>query len=215
MYTPEEIRIAHPTHFDKCLYTPEEKSNKLPCRKKEITKDAFESSIISYIGSILPVAGTLQQTSSGFIYLDIANEYITSIIPFFNDPSIDKPPYFEKPFTAGAHIPIATSYEEKKLFSSIPIGEVFSFSVTGCYKSTLIYDIKNKYVWYLTISSDELQGLRRSLGLSSLPDGETFYITVAYKKAFLSLNDLITDASKNRITLSESAILLNKLREKK
>ncbi len=215
MYTPEEIRISHPTHFDKCLYTPSEENSKLPCRKKEIIKDPFESSIISYISSVLPVAGTLQQTPDGFVYLDIANEYITSIIPFFNDPSIDKPPYFDKDFKGGAHIAVASSYEEKKLYASLPLGEVFSFSVTGCFKSTLMYDIRNKYVWYLTISSDELQGIRRSIGLSPLPDGETFYITLAYKKAFLSLNDLITDASKNRITLSESAILLNKLRDNK
>jgi|GEM_PF-2089903 len=215
MYTPEEIRICHPTYFDKCLYTFDREEKKLPCRKKEVVKDPFESSIISYIGSVLPFAGTLKQTDNGCIYLDIPNEYITSIIPFFKDPTIDKPPYFEGSFTGGAHICVATATEEKKLYSPIPIGEVFSFSVTGCYKSTLIYDIKNKYVFYLTVSSDELQNLRKQMGLSLLPDGEVFHITLAYKKAFLSLNDLITEASKNRITLSESAIVLNKLRESK
>ncbi len=215
MYAPEEIRISHPTHFDKCLIKAEITPSKVPCRNKEIKKDPFETSIISYISSILPIAGTLAQTSNGFIYLNIANEYITSIIPFFNDPSIDIPPYFDGAFKAGAHIAIASPLEEKKIYCPLPIGEVFSFTVTGCYKANLLYDLKNKYVWYLTVTSEELSELRESMGQSSLPNGETFYITVAYKKTFLSLGDLITDASSNRISLSESAVLLNKLRERK
>ena len=212
MYTPEEIRICHPTTFDKCLITSKDTGKKLPCREKEIIMDARSSSILSYISSILPLAGTLKQTNKGFLYLDIANEYITSIIPFFDDPSIDLPPYYSGEFCDGAHIAIATPDEEKKLFTPIPVGDAFSFSVTGCYRANLLFDVKNKYVWYLTIASEELQELRTSVGLSPLPNGESFYITLAYKKSFLSLNDLITDASKNRITLSESAVLLNKLR---
>lgn len=215
MYTPKEIRISHPTCFDKCLNGHQSANKKLPCRTKKIINDPFESSIISYINDILPIAGTLKEDSRGLIYLDIANEYITSIIPFFNDPSIDLPPYFTGIFSSGAHITIASMDEEKKLYSPLPIGEAFSFSITGCYKASLLYDIKNKYVWYLTVSSDELQNLRKSVGLTPLPNGESFYIVLAYKKTFLSLNDLITDASKNRITLSESAVLLNKLRENK
>lgn len=213
MYTPKKIRINHPTHFDKCLLNKQPKEHKIPCRTHEVIKDPFESSIISYINSVLPIAGTLKQDARGFVYLDIANEYITSTIPFFNDSSIDVPPYFSGAFSEGAHIAIATPDEEKKLFTPLPIGEAFSFTVTGCFKSTLLYDIKNKYVWYLTIASEELEEIRTSMGLTPLPNNETYYITIAYKKTFLSLNDLITDATKNRITLSESAVLLNKLRE--
>lgn len=189
-----------------------DKHKKLPCREKKINRDAFSSPIISYIGSTLPLAGILKQDARGFIYLDVANEYITSIMPFFNDPAVDLPPFFHGEFQDGAHIAIATPEEEKKLFSPLPIGEALSFSVTGCFRATITYDIDNKYIWYLTVSSDELSDLRKSIGLSSLPNGESFYITLAYKKTFLSLNDLITDASQNRITLSESAVLLNKLR---
>jgi hypothetical protein len=213
MYAPKQVRISHPTHFDKCHLNQKKKTAKIPCRIKEIEKDPFESSILSYINSILPIAGTLKQDNRGFVYLDIANEYITSIIPFFNDSSIDIPPYFQGDFTDGAHIAIATPDEEKKLFSPLPIGDALAFTVTGCYRSSLLYDLKNKYVWYLTIASEELEEIRTSMGLSALPNDETYYITVAYKKTFLSLNDLITDATKNRITLSESAVLLNKLRD--
>jgi hypothetical protein len=212
MYTPEEIRVAHPTTFDKCLSPTKSDGIKLPCREKEVITDPRSSSIISYINSLLPIAGTLKQNDKGFIYLDIANEYITSIIPFFDDPSIDLPPYYGESFSDGAHIAIATGDEEKKLFSPLPLGDAFSFTITGCYRASLLYDLKNKYVWYLTISSDELTKLRTDMGLTPLPNGETFSITLAYKKTFLSLNDLITDATKNRITLSESAVLLNKLR---
>lgn len=212
MYTPEEIRVTHPTTFDKCLFLKKGEASKLPCREREVVSDPRSSSILSYINSLLPIAGTLKQNDKGFIYLDIANEYITSIIPFFDDPSIDLPPYYGEDFPDGAHISIATPDEEKKLFSPLPLGDAFSFTVTGCYKASLLYDLKNKYVWYLTISSDELTSLRTSIGLTPLPSGESFYITLAYKKTFLSLNDLITDATKNRITLSESAVLLNKLR---
>ncbi|MCH9621404.1 MAG: hypothetical protein S4CHLAM20_08240 [Chlamydiia bacterium] len=213
MYTPKKVRISHPTYFDKCLLKKSDDSKKTPCRDKQIIKDPFESSIISYIHSVLPIAGTLKQDARGFIYLDIANEYITSIIPFFNDASIDMPPYFQGKFIHGAHISIATPDEEKKLYSPLPIGEVFSFSITGCFRATPLFDIKNKFAWYLTVASEELEEIRKSMGLSALPNDETYFITVAYKKTFLSLNDLITDATKNRITLSESAILLNKLRE--
>jgi hypothetical protein len=215
MYTPEEIRISHPSYFDCCLNNKRGSYQKVPCRQKNIIRDPFESSIVSYIQDILPIAGTLKEDFRGFIYLKIANEYITSIIPFFNDPSIDLPPYFSNDFKDGAHIPICAIEEEKKLFSPLPLNEVFSFSITGCFKAAPLYDIKNKYVWYLTVYSEELEKLRKSIGLSPLLNGETFYITLAYKKTFLSLNDLITDASKNRITLSESAVLLNKLRENK
>ncbi|MCH9811825.1 hypothetical protein K0U07_03565 [bacterium] len=212
MYTPEEIRISHPTTFDKCLLKKENQDSHLPCREKEHMVEPKSSSIISYINSILPLAGTLKETDQGYLYLDIANEYITSIIPFFEDPSVDLPPYYEGTFRDGAHISIATPEEEKKLFSPLPIGEAFSFSITGCFRAKLLFDIENKYVWYFTISSEELTSLRTSVGLSPLPNGESFYITLAYKKTFLSLNDLITDAGQSRISLSESAILLNKLR---
>jgi len=212
MYTPEEIRISHPTTFDKCLNKGIKEEVKLPCREREIILDPKSASIISYINSVLPTAGTLKQLDNGYIYLDIANEYITSTIPFFDDSSIDLPPYYEGLFTDGAHISIATKEEEKKLFAPLPIGEAFAFTITGCYRAKLLYDIENKYVWYLSIASEELCSIRTSIGLSPLPNNENFYITIAYKKSFLSLNDLITDANSGRITLSESAVLLNKLK---
>lgn len=212
MYTPEEIRITHPTTFDKCLGKHPNKVAKLPCRERKILVEPKSASIISYINSVLPIAGTLKQQNNGYLYLDLANEYITSVIPFLDDPSIDLPPYYDGTFTDGAHISIATKEEEKKLFSPLPIGDAFSFTITGCFKAKLLYDIENKYVWYLTIYSEELSALRTSIGLSPMPNNETFYITLAYKKTFLSLNDLITDANENRITLSESAVLLNKLK---
>ena len=108
MYTPEEIRISHPSYFNLCLNSDNTSKKKVPCRQKEIIHDPFESSILSYIQNILPIAGTLKEDSRGFIYLKVANEYITSIIPFFNDPSIDLPPYFSNEFKDGAHIPICS-----------------------------------------------------------------------------------------------------------
>ena len=163
----------------------------------------------------LPLAGTLHEDSRGFIYLDIVNEYITSVIPFFNDSSLDMPNYFSGKFSEGAHISIVGCYEEKKMYNPLPIGEAFSFCITGCFKASLSFDLNNKYVWYFTIESRELNELRTSIGLSPTLNNESFYITVAYKKNFLSLNDLMTESSSEKLSLSDSEILINKLNDKK
>lgn len=203
MSKPKKPKIVHPTIFNKCLLRQAPNSPIVPSRKKEIIESKLSTSIVSYVYGSLPIAGVLKKNEQDFLYLDVDNGYISSLLPFFNDQSIDTPPFFQGSFSEGAHLSICAPYEQKTKFSSLPLGDAFCFDITGCFKAALLYDSENKYVWYLTVESKELQNLRTSLGLSPLPNGESFYITLGFKKTFLSLKDLLKEASKQHITVEK------------
>ena len=67
----------------------------------------FYALIKSYIKHHLPLSGTLQQTTDGFVYLDISDRYIAECHQFIKDKEFELPPYFDGNLV-GAHITIMT-----------------------------------------------------------------------------------------------------------
>jgi hypothetical protein len=121
----------------------------------------------------LDPSGTLKQTPEGLVYLQISNEYIHALYPFFYSEGAQQPPY-------AAHIPVIS--EEEHASMSAPVGELgerFTFTVKACQK--LSPQSAQETLWMLTVESPRLHLLRERHGLSSKLHSKDFALVIAVK----------------------------------
>jgi len=130
------------------------------------------------------LVGKLQQTKSGFVYLDIPNSVVNALFTLIDEDKIEKPPYDLKKYNSiGAHISVIDDKEtEKNKLEIKEIGKEFNFSL-GELKSTKPegWDEVDR-VYFLSVYSTELEELRQKYGLSKLMKGHEFHITIAIEK---------------------------------
>jgi len=136
--------------------------------------------VLRFANSKLPHEGTLKQTSSGFLYVELPKEYVFELIPLMSKGSACPPPYFEKD-KIGAHISVAYSKEIKNVKpAKIPyLGEKVSFSIGNLKKVELQNSNLGSEVYFLTIESPQITEIRKSLGLSPTIKGNALHITIA------------------------------------
>lgn len=131
--------------------------------------------------------GVLYLASTGYVLLSVPNALVRGLYANMHEPGISLPIY---PGTKGlnAHITVFRPEEVKQLGGADKIterGKQFAYT-TGRFKTMEPGEQWPgvERVWYMQIHSPELQALRRSYGLSSLPNaGESpFHVTVAVRK---------------------------------
>lgn len=113
----------------------------------------------------LPLSGEIREIN-GFVYVDISDDYIHTLIPYIEAEGFESPPYFG-PDLAGAHITLTLPGEE---ISSFPLGKTVSFTLKEC------QIVGNKY-FIIVVDSPELEKIRTELGLLPLPL-YPFHITI-------------------------------------
>jgi hypothetical protein len=128
--------------------------------------------------------GRLFQNNQGFVFLNIDNRFISSLIPYLKAYGLVRPPYFNLfGSPEGAHIPVIPARE--MAFQYIDkiqeVGEEFSFVIEGLYSIEPSTWPEMEQVWFFKLSSPELEKLRRSYFLPSTPGGHAFHIAVAVK----------------------------------
>jgi len=128
--------------------------------------------------------GTLRQTTQGYVYLDIDNQFILALLPYLAIHGLSRPPYFNLFHSPdGAHIPVIPAREA--YFHSIgPIREAgleYSFEIEGLYSIKPNHWPEIEEIWYFKIKCPELEQLRKKYFLPALPNSHPMVIATAIK----------------------------------
>lgn len=129
--------------------------------------------------------GTLYLSDRGWILLTVPNAMVRGMFQAMHEPGTELP--FDKDGGLNAHISVFRPEELESLGGPDHVterGKTFTYTVGRVYSVEPGGWAEMSKVWYLKVHSPELQTLRRSYGLSPLPnDGKyDFHITVAVRK---------------------------------
>lgn len=137
----------------------------------------------------LPAHGVYQfDANSSYCYLKIDDDYIYKLFPLLQEKNLQIPNYFSEKNNTGAHITIVYPNEFgshciKQDIQDKKISGQAIFTVTGLIKAT----VANKTFFALTISSCDLEQIRKEYDLPSLLHYKgihvPFHITIAVTSA--------------------------------
>ena len=143
-------------------------------------KPSHCNQLMQYVEEQLPHWGVLQMTSKGFIYVDVDDAYIHSLIPFIADDGFEEPPYFGKG-GVGAHITVALPEESKKygIENIQECGEAIAFVPKGCKIVHPPTWLEMDEVYFIDVEAPELNRIRTQYGLPQ--EHYDFHITIGVK----------------------------------
>jgi len=142
------------------------------------TETTLETEALEWAQNHLPQVGTLKEDLRGFVYLKVDDDYIEQLFPMLENTHYEKPPYFRRADSPGAHISVFYVDERDKIGAIKEIGQTYSFKITGFAE---VPEKTHKYI-ALQVDSPQLEQLREKYGLSPLLKGHKFHITIAKKK---------------------------------
>jgi hypothetical protein len=158
-----------------------------------------------------PLAGRLYLAKSGWLLLSVPNALVRGVFDALTEPGAELPTagVFNVPNVKGdlvnAHISVMTADEVASIGADKinERGHMFGYTLGGLKE----IDVKNvdgvSKVWAIQISSPSLSSLRKSYGLSALPnDDHPFHITVAARRKGILLDN---GKAKGYETSAESA----------
>lgn len=133
--------------------------------------------VLAYVSEHLVLQGTLR-ASDGFVYVQVDNDYIKSLVPLLSDLGYVEPDYFGEG-KVGAHITVIYP-EELKLFGIDAIqeeGEPIAFTIKDC---EVVFPRKNfESAYLILVDAPRLDTLRDKYGLGKRE--YAFHITVGVK----------------------------------
>jgi len=119
-------------------------------------------------------SGVLKQKESGFVYLDISNEFITQVLPLLEYPGqIRKIPTSAR--SLGAHISV---FVEKENIYPNELNSNFNFTIKEIRSFTMHTRDGLKKLWVIAADAPELEQLREKYGLPPKLSGHDFHITL-------------------------------------
>ncbi|MBS0629421.1 MAG: hypothetical protein JSS30_04250 [Verrucomicrobia bacterium] len=134
--------------------------------------------IINYIENHLQLSGVLKKSGT-FVYVDVDDAYIHQLIPFIEHEGFEEPPYFDKPYSAGAHISVIYSDENFSAEEIEEYGQEISFTLKEC---QIVHPPKwaeIEKVYFIVVEAPELDQLREKYGLTKRE--YPFHITIGVK----------------------------------
>lgn len=136
--------------------------------------------VMQYVEKQLPHWGILQMTSKGFIYVDVDDAYIHSLISFIAADGFEEPPYFGSG-GVGAHITVALPAESKKygIESIQECGEKINFVPKGCKVVHPPTWPEMEEVYFIEVEAPVLNRIRAQYGLPL--EHYDFHITIGIK----------------------------------
>ena len=145
-----------------------------------------------------PLAGRLYLAKSGWLLLSVPNALVRGVFDALTEPGAELPTagVFNVPNVKGdlvnAHISVMTADEVSSIGADKinERGHMFGYTLGGLKE----IDVKNvdgvSKVWAVQVSSPALASLRKSYGLSALPnDDHPFHITVAARRKGVLLDN--------------------------
>ena len=140
-------------------------------------QEPFINDAAFVVASHLPQRGQLRERN-GYIYLKVVDAYINAIFPLLTQHDIEKPPYFRRPDSPGAHISVFDEDETKHMGIPPELGRIFSFTLMHFAKVKID---KHNALFILAVYAPELEALRRKYGFHPLLHGHEYHITVAIR----------------------------------
>ncbi|MCB1112208.1 MAG: hypothetical protein H7A37_03430 [Chlamydiales bacterium] len=123
---------------------------------------------------IVSSEGILKQKENGFVYLDVSNDLINSVVPLLDYPGLLRPrPTASR--SMGAHISV---FHENEEISPEELGSSFSFFVEEIRSFTLHTRDGLKKLWIIAVNSPELESLREKYDCPPKLKGYDFHITL-------------------------------------
>ncbi len=139
------------------------------------------------------LTGQLYLAPSGWILLSVPNALVRGVFSAMQEPGIELPPGPDGKLNA--HITVFRPDELEQIGGADKVterGKTFSYTIGRLVTVEPDGWSEMRRVWFLTAHSEQLQALRRSYGLSSLPkEGQhPFHITCAVlRKGVLGRNE--------------------------
>lgn len=153
--------------------------------KEAVASTVFNSPYIcTYARCTLSQKGILRQDQDGFIYLQLSNTYITELMPLIPDEK-SQAISFNQPEPSIAHIPVILPHEAKEKKGWVDtqdLKKTFSFKINKLCSIRPLQWPGIEKVYFLSISSPELERFRERCLLPSLIRGHEFHIAIAYNK---------------------------------
>lgn len=140
------------------------------------------------------LTGTLYLSESGFVLLQVPNALVRGVFAAMAEPGAELPPSGPDK-RLNAHITVFRPEELERIGGGTKLnerGKQYKYSIGRLMEVEPEGWPEMAKVWYLKVHSPDLQALRRSYGLSSLPnDGKfDFHVTCAVRrKGVLGRND--------------------------
>jgi acylphosphatase len=138
-----------------------------------------------------PLAGRLYVSKSGWLMLSVPNALVRGVYDALVAPGAELPGQ-ERSDVLNAHISVMTAAEVSKIGPNKINERGHNFHYTlGALREITINKAGNlSRVWAIQISSPQLSAIRKSYGLSPLPNGDhAFHITVACRRKGVLLNN--------------------------
>lgn len=140
----------------------------------------FQPAVIEKAASI-ECTGVLKQKKSGYVYLEVSNDFIGELLPLVAAPGKMVPPHHYTNNTGiGAHISVM--YEDELIHNEIweiaELGQQFTFTVEDLRTVKCSKEGKTQKFWILVVDAPQLEQLRIGYGLSSKLKGHDFHITI-------------------------------------
>lgn len=120
--------------------------------------------------------GTLRRNDQGFVYLDIPDEQIFSLLKYCGKMGVEPPPYFKEGM-AGGHITVIAATEKTGQIAQL--GQKFPFRIS--HADTI--DVGANKFHLVTVACPKLEQVRLEQGLSRRLGGDhDFHITYGIEK---------------------------------
>ena len=125
--------------------------------------------------------GVLKQKDNGYLYVEVARDFIAEALPLIDAPGKIVPPrHYTSKKGIGAHISVM--YENEQILNEIweikELGQEFTFTVMELRTVKLNKSNKMQKLWLIAVDAPELEKLRESYGLPSKLQGHDFHITI-------------------------------------
>lgn len=142
------------------------------------------------------LSGVLYASRSGWVLLSVPNGLVRGIFSALDEPGIELPPSGPDN-QLNAHISVMRPEELERIGGATAIterGKRFRYGIKGFAQCQPAGWDEMQQCWMLTVDSPELKALRRSYGLTSLPNNDKFefHITCAVRrKKVLQTSDVV------------------------
>lgn len=147
------------------------------CFLKPQTQKKIEHDALLFAEKELPHHGRLVQNADGYAYVKVDDRYIHELYKKLNvaKDGFEKPPYFRRKNSPGAHISVVYKNEHVHLEE---VGQTFDFTL-GAIKEVG----PNQHTRYLVIevSAPQLVALRKKYNLPAKLNNYEFHITIGKK----------------------------------
>lgn len=130
--------------------------------------------VLAYAQNNLPREGTLVQEPSGYAYVKVDDRYITDLFSRLKAEGFERPPFFRRKDSPGAHISVI--YEDEHVRASSEVGQTISFIL----KEIVVVDVNKKLSFIvMTVDAPALEKIRVKYGLKPKLKNHEFHITIA------------------------------------